>query len=89
MNISKITVLPQSIGIKKVVLEQPNQDIINSVLESCVSSRPQNLPSKIVKKIMKQDNMPQYVNKDCFVATTNKYAEDARVIGGRTFDFLS
>ena len=89
MNISKVTVLPHNIGIKKLVIKQPNQDILDSVFRTSVSLDKEKIPNKIIKKLMKKNNIPEYINQNCYTAKTNKCSEDARVIGGENISIFA
>ena len=69
MDISKITILPDSVRINKIVFKQPNKDITHSIIINSISTNKDKLPRKLVKKIMKQQNIPEYINQDCFYSS--------------------
>lgn len=92
MNINKLTILPQSKKYPNIVFNNPNKDMVSYQLKKAVEMQENKLPKRLVKKIVKERNIPSFVNMDCYVICSSKtksYSEDAQVLGGYNLNFFS
>ena len=42
-----------------------------------------------ILEYVKKNNIPEYINQNCYTAKTNKCSEDARVIGGENISIFA
>ncbi len=89
MNISKLTILPHSPATKKIVLQKPCKNILHSELTRVANLNTASIPKRLVKKVMKEHNVPSYINNECYIAPNAlKAREDSRVLGGKIVEFF-
>ena len=89
MDVNKITILPMSRYLPKVVLNEPSLELVSQRLVQAATANSENLPARILKKVAKAHNIPDYVNLNSFVIKRKSSGEDARVLGGCNLDFYS
>jgi len=88
MHINKLTILPVSKYLPKVVIKEPSLELVNQQLIK-VSRTKDGLPESLLKKFAKQKNIPEFVNVKSYVGKSYSVVEDARVLGAENIDFFS
>lgn len=89
MNISKLTILPHTPVTQKVILQNPCENILHSEFTRVTNLNTASIPKRLVKKVMKEHNVPSYINNECYIAPNAlKAREDSRVLGGKIVEFF-
>ena len=84
-----MTILPHSPVTKKIVLQKPCKNILHSELTRVANLNTNSIPKRLVKKVMKEHNVPSYINNECYIAPNAlKAREDSRVLGGKIVEFF-